>query len=189
MSRTLTTIDRVLVLLLALVLLAGGVGAALWHSGRITALRGTITASWLSTAAAASWWPWAVGAAGVVLVILALRWIAAHISGSRVRDVRLPGSTTTGRLTVDLGALASAAATSVQDTPGVRSATGKALDDRGRRTLALTLTIDPHADLATVTAATDRACRDLGTALGDPATATRVHLRTAHKATGGPRVA
>lgn len=189
MSRTLTTIDRVLVLLLALGLIAAGVVAALWQSGRVSQLNGTITAPWLSTAAAARWWPWAVGAVGVVLVILALRWIAAHISGSKVRDVRLPGSTTAGRLTVDLGALATAAATSVQDTPGVRSATGKALDDRGQRTLALTVTIDPHADLATVTAVTDRACRDLGAALGDPHTATRVHLHTARKATGGPRVA
>lgn len=188
MSRTLTALDRVAVLVLALLLIAVGAGAALWQSGRVTQLHGALTAPWLRTATAAGWWPWAVGAAGVLLVVLALRWIAAHIRSSRIGEVRLSGSSTTGRLTANLGALATAAATSVQDTPGVGTATGRALDDRGRRTLAITVTLDPHADLPTITAATDRACHDLAAALGDPTVATRVHLHTARTATSGTRV-
>ena len=38
MSRTLTAIDRVLVLLLALTLLATGVAAVVWESGQVTQL-------------------------------------------------------------------------------------------------------------------------------------------------------
>ena len=71
----------------------------------------------------------------------------------------------------------------------MRSASGAALDDRGRRTLQLTVTIDPTADLPTVLAGTDRACRALAHALGDPDTAARVHLRTASTTRTGPRVA
>ena len=145
----------------------------------------TVRAPWLTTATAAGWWPWAEAGTGV---ILGLRWITAHINPSKVRDVRLTGSTTGGRLTVDLGALATAAATSVQDTPGVRATTGRALDDRGRRTIALTITLNPDADLAMITAATDQASRDLSTALGDTTTAIRVHLHTAHTTRASPRV-
>jgi hypothetical protein len=187
-SRTLTVLDRVLVLILALALIALGVSAVVWQSGRLSLLRGTLRAPWLATATTTPWWPWATGATGVILVILALRWIAAHITSSKVADVRMAGSTPAGRLTIDLGALATAAAASVQDTPGVRTTTGRALNDRGRRTITLTITLDPHADLTTVTTATDQACTNITTALGDRATALRVHLRTARTTQTNPRV-
>jgi hypothetical protein len=187
-SRTLTVLDRVLVLVLALALVALGVTAVVWQSGRLSQLHGTLRAPWLTAATTAGWWPWATGATGVVLVILALRWITAHITSSKVADVRMAGSTTAGRLTVDLGALATAAAASVQDTPGVRTTSGRALNDRGRRTIALTIILDPHADLTTITTATDQACTNIVTALGDSATALRVHLRTARTTKTSPRV-
>jgi len=115
----------------------------------------------------------------VVLVLLGLWWLLAHLSRRKLGEARLAGSSPAGKLTADLSALAAAAADAVLDTPGVRSASGKALDDRGRRTLQLTITIDPSAD---------RACRDLAHALSDPDTAARVHLRTARTTRSGPRV-
>jgi len=80
-------------------------------------------------------------------------------------------------------------ADAVLDTPGVRSAHGTPLDDRGRRTLQLTVTVDPTADLPTVIAGTDHLCHALTHALGDPGTAARVHLRTARTTRNSPRVA
>jgi len=70
----------------------------------------------------------------------------------------------------------------------VRSANSKAVTDRGRRTLQLTITIEPTADLPTITAATDHVCHDLARALRGPDIATRVHLRTARTTHSGPRV-
>lgn len=189
MTRTLAALDRLVVLLVGAGAMVVGAAAVIWQLDLWSRLRGTVTAPWLIRATQESWWPWAVGAAGVVLVILALRWLLAHLPGRKLSDVRLRGSDKTGRLTTDLSALAAAAADSVLDTPGIRSASGKAVDDRGRRTLQLTVTIDPTADLTVVTAATDQACRDLGAALGDPDTATRVHLHTARNTTGAKRAA
>ena len=70
----------------------------------------------------------------------------------------------------------------------MRSANGKAVTDRGRRTLQLTMTIEPTADLPTITAATDHVCHDLARALGEPDIATQVHLRVARSARNQPRV-
>lgn len=189
MTRSLATLDRLAVLLVGLAAVVVGAAAVLWQLDLSDRVRGTVTASWLTTATTQGWWPWAVGAAGVLLVLLALRWLLAHVPGRRLTDVRLRGGNKTGRLTADLSALAAAGADSVLATPGVRSASGKAVDDRGRRTLQLTVTLDPTADLAVVVAATDQACRDLGAALGDPDTATRVHLHTARNPKGVKRAA
>jgi len=188
MSRTLAALDRVLLFVLGVAALIVGVAAVVWQAELWDRLSGPVQAPWLRRAAAQDWWPWAVGAGGVVLVLLALWWLLAHLSRRKLGEVRLAGSSTAGKLTADLSALAAAAAAAVLDTPGVRSAHGTALDDRGRRTLQLTITIET-ADLPTVIAATDQACHALAHALGDPDTATRVHLRTARTTRNSPRVA
>jgi len=188
MSRTLAALDRVLLFLLGVAALIVGVAAVVWQAELWDRLSGPVQAPWLRRAAAQDWWPWAVGAGGVVLVLLALWWLLAHLSRRKLGEVRLAGSSTAGKLTADLSALAAAAAAAVLDTPGVRSAHGTALDDRGRRTLQLTITIET-ADLPTVIAATDQACHALAHALGDPDTAARVHLRTARTTRNSPRVA
>lgn len=188
MTRTLTGLDRLVVLLFGLIFLALGVGAVLWRLGVVAQFPTALRAPWLTSAVAQSWWPWAVGAAGLVLVVLALRWLTAHLPGRGLHQVRLPGSSSSGRLTADLGALASTAADVIADTPGVRSASGKAVNERGRRTLRLTATVDATADLAVVTAATDRVCAQLGNALADPSVAARVHVRVARTASSERRV-
>jgi len=199
MSRALAALDRMLLFVLGAVALVLGVGAVVWDAKWWDRLTGTVRAPWLRSAAEQDWWPWAVGAAGVLLALLALWWLRTHLSRHKIGETRLSGSSTAGKLTVDLNALVSAAADAVLDTPGVRSANGKAVTDRGRRTLQLTMTIEPTADLptitieptadlSTITAATDHVCHDLTRALGDPDIATRVHLHTARTTHSGPRV-
>lgn len=189
MTRSLATLDRLAVLLVGLAAIVVGAAAVVWQLDLTNRVRGTVTAPWLTGATTQGWWPWASGAAGVVLVLLAGRWLLAHVPGRKLSDVRLRGSNKTGRLTTDLSALAAAGADSLLGTPGIRSASGRAVDDRGRRTLQLTITLDPTANVTTVTTATDQACRDLGAALGDPGTATRVHLHTARSTKGVKRTA
>ncbi len=188
MSRALAAIDRILLFVLGVVALVLGVGAVVWDAKWWDRLTGTVRAPWLRSAAGQGWWPWAVGAAGVLLALLALWWLRTHLSRHTIGDTRLSGSSTAGKLTADLNALASAAADAVRDTPGVRSANSKAITDRGRRTLQLTITIEPTADLPTITAATDHVCHDLARALREPDIATRIHLHTARTTHSGPRV-
>lgn len=179
MSRALAGLDRTVVLVLGLLLVGVGVLAVVWQRGLVDRLDGTISAPGLTTAAESSWWPWAVGAAGVLLVLVALRWLVAHLAGRSGTRVRLPGSDRSGRLTADLAAVATAAAESVLGTPGVRACNGRAVDDRGRRTVQLMVTLDPTADLPPVVAAAERACGEVGQALPDGSLAARVHLRVA----------
>jgi len=189
MSRLATGLDRLAVLLVGLVLIVVGAGAILWQLATFSQAPKSLTAPGLVHAGTQSWWPWAVGIGGAVLVLLSLRWLGAHVPGRKVHDAKLAGSDATGKLTVDLSALAAAAAEALAEAPGVRSATGKAVTDRGRRTLELIVTMEPTADLAAVTAAADKVGADLNQALAEPAIATRVHLHTACRARSGPRVA
>jgi len=188
MSRLATGLDRLLVLLVGLVLIVVGAGAILWQLATFSQAPKTLTAPGLVYATTQSWWPWAVGIGGTVLVLLSLRWLGAHVPGRKVHAVKLAGSDATGKLTLDLSALAAAAAEALAEAPGVRSATGKAVTDRGRRTLELIATIEPTADLAAVTGSADRVGADLDRALAEPAIATRVHLHSARRARSGPRV-
>lgn len=188
MTRTLAGLDRLLAMLLGLVLLAVGVGAVIWQGGWYHRAPRTLTAPWLSSATTASWWPWAAGIGGIVLILLGLRWLVAHLPHRRTSSVKLAGSDRTGNLTADLKAVAAAAATSLADTPGVRSTSGSASTDRGQPTLTLTATLEPTADLATVAAAAERTCAQLAAALPDPDVAAQVHLRVARSAHNQPRV-
>lgn len=188
MTRTLAGIDRLLALLLGLALVATGVAAIVWQSGWYHRAPDSLTAPWLSSATAAPWWPWAAGIGGLVLILLALRWLVAHLPHRRATGVKLAGSDRTGRLTADLAALAGAAADVLADTPGVRSTSGTAITNRGQPTLTLTATIEPTADLAAVTAAAERTVIQLAAALPDPDVAAQVRLRVAGSARKQPRV-
>ena len=135
-----------------------------------------------------SWWPWATGIGGIDLILAALRWLVAHLPHRRSPAVTLAGSDRTRALTADLKAVAAASATVLADIPGVRSTSGTAITDRGQPTLSLTATLEPTADLATVTTAADRIGTQLATALPVPHIAAQVHLRVARSARHHPRV-
>lgn len=183
MSRAASGVDRVVVLLVGLVLLVVGVAAIAWPLGWlerwVPRTTDRLDAPWLTDAAERDWWPWALGVAGLLLVVLGLRWLVAHVPSRRLGDVGLPGTAATGRLTADAGAVASAAASAVQETPGVRIARGRALDDRARRTVELTVTVEPTADLGAVRDGVERVLADVARMLSSDAVSGRAHVRVA----------
>ncbi|MGL5817902.1 MAG: hypothetical protein ACRCYR_10090 [Phycicoccus sp.] len=187
MRRRTVALDRVAVLLTGLLLLAVGVAGLVWWRGDL-GLSGPVDTTVVTDATEQPWWPWAVGAAGVLLVALGLRWLAAHLRSSRVGDLRLPGSGPQGRLTADVGPVARAAGESLAATPGVRSARGGVDRDRGRLVAHLRATIEPDADLAAVAAASDRVAADLRTVLQRDDIRCRVDLRVAQHGRNLPRV-
>ena len=65
MTRTVTALDRVVVLIVGVALAVVGVGALTWHTGLIHGLPQIITAPALVNAVETPWWRWAVAGAGL----------------------------------------------------------------------------------------------------------------------------
>ena len=109
MTRSASTLDRLAALVFGLALIALGVGLLVWNTDWITGIPQIITAPGLVTAAETGWWPWAVAAAGIVLVAIALRWLFTHTPKAKIKNLRLSGGNA-GSISVDLGEVADAAA-------------------------------------------------------------------------------
>src|SRR5918994_94451 len=141
MRRSVLGLDRFLAILLGLVLFAVGVGAIGWYAGWLRDVWAA-TPKTLSTAGATDvvemlWWPWATLGVGILAVILGLWWLIAHLPRRGVGMLVLPGSGKAGRLLVDPAGPANAAADTLAETPGIRSANGKVLRDRGELIVAI----------------------------------------------------
>jgi hypothetical protein len=182
MRRFVTGVDRLGTLVLGLLLLAIGVGFLAWAVVQ-TDNATVLTAPGLVTAAASDWWPWATAAAGVVLVLLGMRWLLSRGPAERPQPLTLPGSDRTGTLTADLKSLASAAADQLGRHPAVRSAKGSAIIDRGAPSIQLKATAFSAETLtAAVHAADDIATTATGM-LGDAIVVrTRLHVDTTRRA-------
>lgn len=178
MTRSAMALDRIAALLVGLVLIAVGVCAVGWNGFLRNTIPESIELPTLVAATQQGWWPWAVAGAGVVLVLLGLRWLLSHTPAAKAGSVPLSVSGDAGRVTADLGAIADAAAQQLEAHPGVHSAKAKAIDDRGLRTLDVTVTATSVPDLGAAAAAADRVCCDAIGMLGDDsvATRTRIHL-------------
>lgn len=178
MSRTVRVIDRLATLLVALVLLGVGAAALWWWSGR-SSLPGTVDTASVDDVLAAAWWPAVTLVAGLVLVLLGLRWLLAHARRSTVDKLHLPGSGDAGRLEVAGSGIADAAAEAFADTLGVRSASGRVVDDRGQLVLRISATIESDADLTRLAERADVVAADLARALDRPDLRCSVELSTA----------
>ena len=188
MSRATVALDRVALALLALVLLAAGAGALAWWSGRLPALPATTDLGAVAPVTHQPWWPWALGALGLVLVLLGLRWMAAHLPDRGVSQLVLAGSDGTGRLLVDASAVASAAATQLEQTPGVTSVRGLMQRDRGQLVARFNTSVDRRADLHAVAAAADAVTAQLRDVLQRDDVVAAVRLTVSRSDAPPPRV-
>lgn len=174
MSRMSVGFDRTVTFLTGLGLLALGLAAVAWHKGVIGANRAVQTP--LRDWTAASWWPWAVGGAGIVLILLALRWLAAHRWAARASRVSLPGDAGS---TADATSVASAAADALGADAAVTKASGAATLLRGRPTITLTARVPARYGLPAAVGAADEAARTAAVMLGDSvALRTILHIDT-----------
>jgi hypothetical protein len=161
MNRKTVGFDRVVTLLVGLGLVAAGLAAIAWRSGALGAGR---SLSVPTDVMSASWWPWAVGGAGAVLILLALRWLAAHRWAPRASRVTLTGD---AAATADATSVASAAADTLGADPAVTKASGSAALLQGRPTLTLTARVPARNGLAAAVTAADEAARTAAVMLGD----------------------
>lgn len=192
MKRAVLGLDRTLIFLVGLVLLVAGVAVAAWGLGLLTQVWAGAPEELSTTPAtdvlSASWWGPAALAGGIVLGLLALWWVLAHRTHHGVGPLRLPGSSRSGQLTLDGTAAADAAADVIAATPGVRSARGRTITDRGQLLADLKVVVEPDADLRAVAGATDTAMTDLAVVLGRDDVRSRVSLTVARTTRQAARV-
>lgn len=192
MSRSVLGFDRLAALVLGLVLVAAGAAAAAWGLGQLTRVWAGAPQA-VSTAGAGdvygqSWWPGAAAAAAVVLALLGLWWLFAHVPRRSTGPLRLAGSDRSGALAVDGSSAAAAAADVLAETPGVRSASGRVVSDRGQLVAEIDVTAEPDADLAEVAAAVDATGAQLAQVIGRDDLRGRVAVHVARRQRQGSRV-
>lgn len=188
MTRGTLAVDRIMTALAGLVLAALGVLCILWSADRLGSAPRQVDLSAGRGWSQQQWWPWALGAVGVVLILVGLRWLLSHLPRPGVGHMSLTGSGREGRLLVAAGTVIDAAASSLAGTPGVRSAHGRIDHDRGQLVVRLDATIERGADLQTVAAAADVITAKLHSALERDDLTARVQLRTAGRNRPMPRV-
>ncbi|GAB3838849.1 hypothetical protein [Kribbella italica] len=179
MRRGLIAFDRFAGLIIAVVLIAAGAAALGWRYDQIPDAGNRLEIAGLTDLPQMSWWPWATGAGGVLLVVLGLTWLARHLPRRGTGQLRLAGSDDTGRLTTDANSAAATAGKVLAQTPGVRDGSGRVVLDRGQLVAELTATLEPGADLDAVRAAAELASSELGQVIGRDDLYHRVELRVA----------
>ena len=188
MSRGTVAFDRLATTIVAVALLVAGVGAIVWWLDVAAALGSSLDLSGVRSTIGQSWWPWAAGVVGALLVLLGLRWMLAHLPDRGVGTLRLPGSSAEGRLSAESSPVANAAAELLEGVPGVRSSSGRVLRERGELVAHLGATIEVDADLRTIAAAADEVARDLAMVLGREDLHCQVQLKVATRSRSLPRV-
>lgn len=169
------TTDRILGALVGLALVAGGLLLVDWWGGWVL----TDLPQRLSTAAAIEateqdWWPWAVGAVGLLLGLLGLWWLLAHLRRDVVGESRLGASGPTGRVRVDLDSVADATAGRFAEIAPVPSAQGSTTTQGGHQLLVVSARVESGADVDTLVSAAQQISDEVETAFPDDPVTCRV---------------
>jgi hypothetical protein len=186
-------VNRVLLALLGLLLLAAGVAGLLVGSGALGDDLGDRrvlpddTARFVDDNAG---WLWPVAAAvGLLLALIALRWLLAQLRTDRVEDIDLTEYRNRGEVHVDAAALTDALVDAVEQCPGVDSASARLIRVRGRDQLLLHVRLAERTDLAEARQAlADGPLADLRRVLGDDAAGPDVRVELEPSAKGSGRV-
>ncbi len=185
MKRSTVALDRLATAVVALLLIAVGAALLIWNTSLFSGIPEMITAPGLVDASESDWWPWAVAGAGILLVVLALRWLIAHRPAARVDRTTIADSrndaetddATPGRSSADIAAIASASARALEAHTAVVKASGKAVVDRRQRTLLIDATATSPELIGDAAHAADRVAREAVTMIGDDSLATRTVIR------------
>ncbi|MFE9204032.1 alkaline shock response membrane anchor protein AmaP [Micromonospora sp. NPDC007230] len=146
-------LNRIVLTLLALVLLAAGVAILLAGAdvyGRGFSRRHLLDNPATRFVGAHGGWFWPVaGVAAAIVALLGLRWLAAVVTTEpSQRRINISTNGDSGRTVLDSGALADAVKAEVEDCPGVDEVDTRLSGSPYTPRLALTVTADPDADIA-----------------------------------------
>lgn len=177
MKRATVLIDRVLVVLLGLAMLAAGALGSAWHFDVPFALDvwARFDRREFLALPAQGWWGVALAGTAVIAAILAIGLLIGNLTPRRTGTL-LVSSGESLALRVELDAIARAVAADIARWPGVDSARGRAIDDRGTATLAIAVHASRHLDLDAFTRAAEARAGYLADALQGRGVALRVQL-------------
>lgn len=181
MNRSVLRLDRVLLALAGLVLLAVGVAAVLWTTGTLAELvdgvPGAIDTTAAQDIAAQPWWPYATGAVAILLAVVALWWMLAHLPARSTPEQDLPGSTRAMRLRISRDAVADATAHAALQIPSVRRANATLREEGPELVLSLVGTVAPATDMLELATRVDALMADAASVLTDDRLRSRTTLR------------
>lgn len=183
-------VDRTLLTLVGLALVAGGAMLVAVRAGWLPAVAppdAVVDVSGATAAVAETWWAGACAVAALVLVALGLWWLLAHRPGPRTAVLTLPGSRSGDRLRVAPDAVTRAATADVEADPQVRSASLGLRQERGALVLTGRVRAAPRADVAALGALVDETTRRTAQVLSREV-AGRVHLSVARRGSAERRL-
>ncbi|PYE20984.1 hypothetical protein DFR67_101376 [Williamsia limnetica] len=150
MRRTVHTIDRLVVAVAGLALIAGGVVAVLWWQGVAVVVDAVarVDNTAIDTAPDQSWWAWALLAATVILALAGVWLLAANLRPNRVRTVSVGADSVVvgGTCAVSVSDVGKAAAKSLERHRRIQSTRTRSYVEGSTPILELTVTADPTAD-------------------------------------------
>jgi hypothetical protein len=171
MKRRGAAFERVAVFAVGVAFMAVGAAAVAWELDWIPGALEQLDLAVVVDLPEAGWWPWAVGGAGLVLVVVGLLWLAAHTRRRTVHRLELSGSDTGGRLTVDSSAVVESTRPTLEEAAGLKLRSGRIIDgDHRERLIDLQAGLDPGADLDEAADAAQRAAEELAANLGPEST-------------------
>lgn len=176
MSRKLVTLDRIATLLLAALLIGGGLAALDWRYRWVLSYPDETSTSVPQQLTTAGWWPWAAGAVGGVLILLGLWWLLAHLRRGIEPTLRLPASDPTGKITADLASLADAVADDFQSRAPVDHVRGTARRIGSDHVIEIRAHVDPRADGDSITRAARSVTGDVNRAFPNGSVSCRIIL-------------
>jgi hypothetical protein len=188
MSRGVIACDRFASFVVGVALVAAGALALVWWLDLFSWLPRALNTSPVTDTTSQAWWPWVAGLVGILLVLLGLRWLAGHLPNPRVGELTLPGSGAQGTLRAAAAPVAKAAAEVLEAAPGVRSASGRVLRERGQLVARLSATIEAEADLQAITSAADQVALDLAKVLERDDLHCQIQLKVATRSRSLARV-
>jgi hypothetical protein len=179
--------NRIVLLLLAVLLIAAGLGAGAASTGAFgTATRHaplTTNPAGHFIGAQGGWlWP-AAAVAAVILALLALRWLLALLfTTDRAGDLPITPGGPAGRTTLATGALTEAVVEEIESYRGVNSARARLLGDPADPELVVTAALEETADFAALRQRIEtRALTHARTAVGDPSLPAQLDLTVTTK--------
>jgi hypothetical protein len=186
MSARVDGVNRALLTLLGLVLLAAGALGLAWSFNAFGHGRHPLLPLGMRDFARHQhWFWWAVAAACLIVALLALRWLLAQLHTDRVGRLDLTTDDRDGLTTVSASALTDAVETETEGLRGVTGASAQLLDQRGRR-LTLAVDLADYADIAEVRQTLeDRVIAHARQAIDDSALPVDVELRPAASRSAG----
>jgi hypothetical protein len=190
MGRMTAAVDRLLAAVTAVLLISAALVVLAWRRELPWArqLADRIDLGELARYPSERWWAGALFAISALALLGAIALLVANLYRHRIGLARLGGSDRDGYVSVDLSAVARAAAEDLPiHAPGILRTRAAAVLDRGQPTIALALTADPRTDLRALIAAAETTAHEIAAALDGADVATRITIEF-ERVLGSPSV-